>query len=155
MALSRRDFVFSSAAIGLGLGAGAGCETRAPLTDRPASPPPFDPPPNLAATPEGRLDRTAFQAQIGTNFHIGRDEGPTDLTLADLSDVTRRQTPLVHVAGEPDSDSFALLFHGDGTALPQETYEVDHATLGHFAVFIVPVGPARTPPRYEAVFNRI
>jgi hypothetical protein len=51
----------------------------------------------------------------------------------------------------PRTESFAVHFYGAGASLGQDTYTVDHATLGTFDLFLVPSGPSS----YTAVFNRL
>lgn len=56
----------------------------------------------------------------------------------------------------PDGDGrrFTLLFHGPLTpVLPQRIYHFDHAAVGSFDIFIVPLGPEAGSMRYEAVFS--
>ena len=72
---------------------------------------------------------------------------------------------LKHVSGQapssPDTPatpvrSFSLLFEGAcEPVLPQQTYEFEHANVGAFDLFIVPLGPDKAGGcmRYEAVFN--
>lgn len=49
---------------------------------------------------------------------------------------------------------FSLLFRGpSGPILPQQTYSVEHATLGRFDLFLVPLVPDDHGARYEAVFT--
>jgi hypothetical protein len=50
--------------------------------------------------------------------------------------------------------AFSLLFVGPGDIiLPQATYELSHAVLGTFDLFIVPVGKNAQGVQYEAVFT--
>ena len=84
-----------------------------------------------------------------------------------VRDNSRIQTALQLAALEPaDSstevmtgnrlESFSLFFTGDASQpLRQNTYFFEHASMGRFAMFIVPVGP-RNESRclYEAIFNR-
>ena len=61
----------------------------------------------------------------------------------------------VEVRPSPEGwECFALLFVGAGPALPQWTYQVEHATMGAFPLFLGPVGSGAAGLRYEAVFNR-
>ncbi len=55
----------------------------------------------------------------------------------------------------PDYEAFSLLFRGDASEqLPQGMYRIEHAALGAFDLFIVPVAQDQTGRYYEAVFNR-
>jgi hypothetical protein len=49
---------------------------------------------------------------------------------------------------------FSLVFRGPSDVLvPQRIYRVEHAELGAFELFLVPIGPDREGMRYEAVFT--
>ena len=60
------------------------------------------------------------------------------------------------VAGDQGIERFSLLFQGDAAnPLGQNTYSFEHARLGRFEMFIVPIGREdRNHCHYEAVFNR-
>jgi len=48
---------------------------------------------------------------------------------------------------------FSIVFRGPPQpVLSQMTYRIEHAVLGSFDLFIVPIGPDETGMRYEAVF---
>jgi hypothetical protein len=49
---------------------------------------------------------------------------------------------------------FSLIFHGPREViLPQQIYQMEHATLGMFELFIVPLGVDQQGVRYEAIFT--
>lgn len=48
---------------------------------------------------------------------------------------------------------FSLLFSADGEVLPQGQYAVQHAQMGEFTLFLVPIRRKRSGLGYEAVFN--
>lgn len=51
-------------------------------------------------------------------------------------------------------EPFSLLFEGPPDPfLPQRMYSLDHAQLGRFELFLVPVGQHGTNFRYEAIFG--
>ena len=53
-------------------------------------------------------------------------------------------------------EQFALTFYGPlALPLPQQMYDLQHAALGEFALFLVPVGKDTQGYYYEAVFNRL
>ena len=55
----------------------------------------------------------------------------------------------------PQLEQFSIMFHGPANRfLPQATYPVEHAKLGKFLLFLVPVGPDEHGMCYQAVFNR-
>jgi hypothetical protein len=48
---------------------------------------------------------------------------------------------------------FSIVFRGPSQpVLAQMTYRIEHAVLGSFDLFIVPIGPDEAGMRYEAVF---
>ena len=59
-------------------------------------------------------------------------------------------------ASDEGIEKFSLLFRGDAIRpLGQNTYAFEHARIGHFEMFIVPIGREdRGQCYYEAVFNR-
>lgn len=49
---------------------------------------------------------------------------------------------------------FSLVFRGPaGILVPQRIYRLDHADLGAFELFLVPIGPDEVGMRYQAVFS--
>mgnify|MGYP001825895240 FL=1 len=66
---------------------------------------------------------------------------------------------LISVEKHPNSDTvngvqaFSAVFRGGNTVmLQQQTYPVEHDSLGSMQLFIVPIGPDEKGMRYEAVF---
>jgi hypothetical protein len=91
--------------------------------------------------------RDTFEPHIGTRFAVTSAlSPPVELELVQVSAV-----------GTGDGGrSFALLFRGPReSALGQGMVELEHAALGAFALFIVPVGAGAAGLQYEAVFNRL
>lgn len=93
--------------------------------------------------------RADFAAHTGEPFLIRFDSGETlPLTLAAVRDLGE------HVMNDVTIESFALDFHGPlQPVLPQQTYPLQHATLGELLIFIVPIGPGEGVMQYEAVFG--
>jgi hypothetical protein len=49
---------------------------------------------------------------------------------------------------------FSLQFEGfSREPLQQGTYDVEHRSLGRFAIFLVPIGVPSTKPTYQAIFG--
>ena len=49
---------------------------------------------------------------------------------------------------------FSILFRGPMTpVLPQRIYRIDHAVMGSFDLFLVPLGPRNGGMVYEAIFT--
>lgn len=92
----------------------------------------------------------AFENRVGEVFRL-KVPGETELALR-LSEVT----PLSPATAPPGSPRppFTLLFHGPLTPwVRQATHRLEHAGLGAFDLFLVPLGPDAAGMRYEAVFT--
>lgn len=88
-----------------------------------------------------------YGAAIGTAFQVWQDQSSS--VVLRLSDVDER-------GSTPRQERFSLLFHGPlQPFLPQQTYHMEHETLGELALFLVPVGQDETGFTYEAVINRL
>ena len=95
-----------------------------------------------------------FQPRVGDTFRIRvRPDNELEAELIEAralgggpsrapSDGSRRRTP------------FSLSFRTSLTApLPQSIYEVAHAEMGSYEIFLVPVGPDGKGMVYEAIFT--
>ena len=98
----------------------------------------------------------AFAEQLNTRFLV-RNNGdvPMALLLAAVEPTAFGAATSVSAAAE-SQERFSLFFAGtDSRPLGQNTYAFEHASLGRFEMFIVPVGrPASGCRVYEAVFDR-
>ena len=93
---------------------------------------------------------SAFQPHVGTVFRLQAGARNVDLNLTTVQQLAQRSSKGGAVAGQ----QFSLLFEGLAGALRQETYPLEHGVLGHFALFIVPVGLAQgSVQAYEAIVN--
>jgi hypothetical protein len=99
--------------------------------------------------------RSTFEAHVNTEFQVHLDELKvrtiTLVEVRDYSGASRQQA--MPGAGE---ECFSLFFTApSGRVFPQNTYEVEHAALGKFMLFLVPVGMKTDGDQYfEAAFNR-
>lgn len=105
-----------------------------------------------AADPLANYTKATFQQYLNSIFRLsGGIYKPVDVTLLSVSDMLPANAPV-----EPGRECFTLLFRGESIALPQGTYTVDHAALGRFALFLVPVGADDNGVQgYLATINRL
>jgi hypothetical protein len=93
-----------------------------------------------------QLEASTFSGRVGEIFHV-RVDAATVVDLELLSVVTR------------DSDrlrAFSMEFRGPlDDFLAQRTYATEHAAIGEFPLFLVPIGQREDGFRYEAVFSRL
>ena len=96
--------------------------------------------------------QTTFTPHLGTTFRIYLTPAPgLDVELTTVTP-WQGQAP-----GSPEAPSrrapFSLLFRDPMTPLlPQRIYPMEHAQLGVFELFLVPIGPDQHGMCYEAVF---
>jgi hypothetical protein len=92
----------------------------------------------------------AFQGRVGESFTAAPSLGgePLELVLTECEEKPE--------SGPPDAPRvpFSLIFHAPGPDhLPQQIFEIGHAQLGDFPLFMVPLGPDGEAMRYQAVIN--
>jgi hypothetical protein len=104
------------------------------------------------------MDGATFAQELHTPFRI--HAGPARSILVTLEEVRfQPAAPLSrgrHSPAEAGGETFSLIFSGRRSELlGQETYAIEHAHLGRFELFIVPVF-TRNPAKidYAAVINR-
>ncbi|HMI51166.1 MAG TPA: hypothetical protein VK525_06625 [Candidatus Saccharimonadales bacterium] len=95
------------------------------------------------------LNMASFAALRNTSFAV-RSGAKTVawFTLLSVEDMNRKASAAPPMAvppkpvktAAPTTDTFALHFQSTGDTLEQGTYEVQHATLGQFSLFVVPSG---------------
>ena len=85
-----------------------------------------------------------FSGHLGNSFRVY----PDDSSMLDLELVSA--TELGDGSGRP----FSIVFRGPNDALlPQRIYRMEHAEIGAFEIFLVPIGPDDEGLLYEAIFN--
>jgi hypothetical protein len=89
-----------------------------------------------------------FRDRVGETFSATADGGRTLMLTLDQVDALPR--PI----GDKGRAPFSLEFHDAATDhVPQQTVAVEHADLGSFDLFVVPLGPGAHGMRYEAIFT--
>lgn len=87
-----------------------------------------------------------FAGRVGETFLI-RSDDRTSLEAELISATGLGESP---EHGRP----FSVLFRGPGDVLlPQRIHRMEHAEIGAFEIFLVPIGPDDKGHRYEAVFT--
>lgn len=89
-----------------------------------------------------------FEAQLNTTFHLPLEEGELELTLIEISSVVAEK------ANDGQSEAFSIIFETQiQEHVEQGSYVLQHDDMGELLIFIVPIGPADTGMRYEAIFT--
>lgn len=148
MAFTRRKFLQTGAVVTLGAGLPmkALADTLSPSmsqsnTSRAHA---------LLAGAGSYFDMETFSGQLNTYFRFS-DATVKNATLK-LVEITDWRTKPIKKTGR---ECFSLIFSGDeSSSLAQNTYTVQHSSLGTFSMLLVPKGTANGIGYYEAVFNR-
>ena len=95
---------------------------------------------------------SVFEECVGNTFRIHADAGiSVDAELIEATALGSRSGSSGVVAPR---DAFSIVFRGPvEPVLPQKIYTLEHAKLGRFELFLVPIGPDAGGMCYEAVFN--
>jgi hypothetical protein len=94
-----------------------------------------------------------FLPLLGDTFRMQMDAASTaEVELVEASPLgTPGGAP---PASEPARGAFELVFRAPRGPLPvQRIYRLEHAALGSFELFLVPIGPDEHGMRYQAVFT--
>lgn len=95
--------------------------------------------------------RSAFSSYLNSVFLIYTGYNTIEVTLVEVKD-------LVPAAAKTQAgaECFSLLFRGERSAMRQNTYRIEHPSLGTFALFLVPGGVGENAGQnYIAIVNRI
>jgi hypothetical protein len=106
-----------------------------------------------------------FAPHLGETFHLrlptrpdADPPTPLDLQLIEVTDLTQRGAPpdapgAAGTAGDHRAPFSIVLRGPPAPVLPQRIYSLEHAGVGVFQLFLVPIGPDGGGMRYEAVFT--
>lgn len=99
----------------------------------------------MAAT----LTENEFSKHVNTNFRVKLDaDNSVELELLEVKGYTSRHEE------QSGMERFSTYFQGPTEPhLPQQLYPFQHAEMGEFEMFLVPIAKNDKGFRYEAVFN--
>ena len=159
MNISRRKFMKA----GIMVAACAGIPLQAQFTNsqeagsrRSTTPPAIEALPEIETDVLSYYNRSTFAPHVNTEFRVRLNSSKVRriklVEVRDYMDASAQQRTMVGT----NEECFSLFFTApSGKTFPQNTYEVEHAALGKFMLFIVPVGMRTSGDQYfEAAFNR-
>ncbi len=93
------------------------------------------------------LTSEGLRQQLNSKFLMRRaDAEPLELELVSVTDLP----------SAPGQEQFSVIFRAPHNApQAQGVYELEHAQMGTFGIFLVPVARDQQGLQYEAFFNRI
>lgn len=156
MPVSRRSFLKSGAAtvLAAGMVAGAGAHALGQQGGRPDPRADFPIPMEAQRSPLFFFKRETFAPYVGGLFTARAGARSIEMTLKSVRDCTPSATSLKVTKSARPSDCFALVFVSDGTLTDLTTiYDVEHAALGTFPLFMTRRDGDGGAYVYEAVFN--
>ena len=94
-----------------------------------------------------QLDSESFSRCLNTNFRLRSGKSrPISVRLVEVNHWPD---------SKPGKECFSVVFLGSGAKrLRQDTYTIEHDSLGKFPLLVVPSGKNKQGFYYEAVFNR-
>lgn len=102
----------------------------------------------------GILDMRAFEQHLNSEFRIHHDN--VKITSIKLVEVKDLRSQSANTGGANSKECFSALFLGARRPnLRQNTYVIEHGSLGKFSLLLVPVGMSKNEQYYEAIFNRL
>ena len=104
-----------------------------------------------ASDPLSFYSRSAFSSYLNSIFLLYTGYSTVEVALVEVKDTLPAAEAPVN-----GRECFSLLFRGGSVALPQDTYWIDHPSLGRFQMFLVPGGPdGKGAQSFAAVINRV
>jgi TAT (twin-arginine translocation) pathway signal sequence len=155
MSVSRRRFLKSGAVtvLAAGIAAGAGQRAFGQQGHGPTNDPqiPFE----AQRSPLFFFKSETFKPYVGGVFTAHAGAHSIQMTLTEVRDCTPSAKSLKVTKKARPSECFALVFKSDGTLTDLTTiYDVEHAALGTFPLFLTRRDAPDGTYTYEAVFNR-
>lgn len=99
-----------------------------------------------------KLTSGDFSRYLNQTFRIrAESREPLEAELIEVTELGPDPIPDEETSGRRP---FSIVLRAPkDTDLPQHIYQVEHAEMGTFGLFLVPIGPDETGMRYEAVFT--
>jgi len=97
-----------------------------------------------------------FRPYVGGIFVARAGANSIEMTLTEVRDCSPKSTTKITTKAAPKTECFALEFTSDKSLTDLTTiYDIEHAALGQFSLFLTRRDGADGKSLYEAVFNRI
>ncbi len=129
---------------------------------------PIDQSKDVAADPLSTYTVSTFSSYLNSIFRLYTGYSTIDVALVEVKDLmpgaATTQTgaecfSLLFRGGsvaQTGAECFSLLFRGGSVALPQNTYKIEHPSLGTFPLFLVPGKPDDNGAQsFVAIINRL
>ena len=112
---------------------------------------PIDQSKDATADPLSSYNRAAFESYLNSSFRLYTGYSTIDVALVEVKDLMPGAATT-----QTGAECFSLLFRGGSVALPQNTYKIEHPSLGTFPLFLVPGKPDDNGAQsFVAIINRL
>jgi hypothetical protein len=102
------------------------------------------------------FNAATFRPYVGGVFVARAGANSIEMTLTEVRDCSPKSTTKITTAKAPKTECFALEFTSDKSLSDLTTiYDIEHAALGQFSLFLTRRDGADGKSLYEAVFNRL
>jgi len=102
--------------------------------------------PHLQNDGLSNYSKASFQSYLNSIFELHTVNGVVPVALLEVGDLPASK----------GGECFSLLFRGGSRALRQDTYTIEHPSLGTFELFLVPTGADENGAQgYLATINRL
>jgi hypothetical protein len=112
---------------------------------------PIDQSKDVLADPLSTYSRSTFSSYLNSIFRLYTGYSTVDVALVEVKDLT----PGAKTA-QTGAECFSLLFRGGSVVLKQNTYKIEHPSLGTFPLFLTPgTADDNGAQSFVAIINRI
>ena len=112
---------------------------------------PIDQSKDVLADPLSTYSRSTFSSYLNSIFRLYTGYSSIDVALVEVKDLT----PEAKTA-QTGAECFSLLFRGGSVALKQNTYRMEHPSLGAFPLFLTPgTADDNGAQSFVAIINRL
>ncbi len=112
---------------------------------------PIDQSKDVVPDPLSNYGKSAFSSYLNSIFRLYTGYSTIDVALVEVKDLAPGAA-----TAQTGGECFSLLFRGGNVALPQNTYMIEHPSLGTFPLFLVPGTPDDNGAQsFVAIINRL
>src|SRR5712692_11351568 len=149
MSINRRNFLKAGTLVALSAAIPLKATAQQPRKGNDGNP--IDQSKDVAADPLSHYGKSAFSSYLNSIFRLYTGYSTIDVALVEVKDLTPGAA-----TAQTGAECFSLLFRGGNVALPQNTYKIEHPSLGTFPLFLVPAGPDDNGAQgFVAIINRL
>lgn len=150
MSITRRKFLKAGTLVALSAAIPLRVAGQQPRKGNDANP--IDQSKDVAADPLSTYTRSTFSSYLNSIFRLYTGYSTIDVALVEVKDLA----PWANNKVQTGAECFSLLFRGGSVALKQNTYKIEHPSLGTFPLFLTPgTTDDNGAQSFVAIINRL